>query len=100
MDDKEDKSKKKIVKATIDLHSEEVLKEAIRKVVTEKVRKRHTNDELEAMVSTCSEFLKAFIVLGYDFEGNSIKPIFYAKSDLDADALGQLIQKFFITTSM
>ena len=44
--------------------------------------------------------LELLKILGYDFEGNTIKPIFYAKSDLDADALGQLIQKFFITSSM
>ncbi len=48
------------------------------------------------MVATCSEFMKCFVIMGYDFKGNSIKPIFYANNDKDADALNQYIQKFII----
>ena len=50
------------------------------------------------MTSTCSEFLKCFVIMGYDFEGNAIKPQFYAKNDLDADALAQYMQKFFVSS--
>ena len=53
--------------------------------------------EIDAMVSVCSEFMRSFIIMGYDFEGNAINPIFYAKSDMDSDALSQYMQKFFMT---
>jgi accessory gene regulator protein AgrB len=53
--------------------------------------------EIEAMVSTCAEFMKCFLILGYDFEGNTVKPIFYAKNDIDGDALNQYIQKFIMS---
>lgn len=98
--EEEEKSKKvnkKVAKKTIEIHSEEVIREALKKFVTEKMNKRQTDDEIEAMVSVCSEFLKSFIILGYDFEGKAINPIFYAKSELDADALSQYMQKFFMS---
>ena len=50
------------------------------------------------MVATCSEFMKCFLILGYDFEGKAVKPIFYAKNDIDGDALSQYIQKFIINS--
>jgi hypothetical protein len=94
--------KKKVIskKVVMDLKSEELLKEALRKVVKEKIKARKVDDEVEAMVSTCSEFLKSFIIMGYDFEGQSIKPIFYAKNDADADALMHYLQKYFMTGYM
>ena len=94
--------KKKVIskKVVMDLKSEELLKEALRKVVKEKIKAREVDDEVEAMVSTCSEFLKSFIIMGYDFEGQSIKPIFYAKNDADADALMHYLQKYFMTGYM
>ena len=98
--EEEEKSKKvnkKVAKKTIEIHSEEVIREALKKFVSEKMNKRQTDDEIEAMVSVCSEFLKSFIILGYDFEGKAINPIFYAKSELDADALSQYMQKFFMS---
>ena len=97
--DKKDKSneveKKPINKA--DIRAEEVIREALKKFVTENIRVRHTDDDINAMVSTCSEFMKSFIIMGYDFQGKSIRPIFYAKSDIEADALAQYMQKFFIS---
>ncbi len=90
-------TKKKVQKKVVDIHSEEVIKEALRKIVKEKIHKKQVDDEVEAMVATCSEFLKTFIIMGYDFEGNAIKPVFYAKSDIDADALGQYLQKMFMS---
>ena len=42
--------------------------------------------------------MKCFLIIGYDFEGNAIKPVFYAKNDLDGDALGQYIQKFIVSS--
>jgi|TARA_E500000318_G_C3410994_1_gene153563 hypothetical protein len=91
------KKKKVIVKDVIDIKTEEVLKEALRRVVREKIKERNCDDEIEAMVATCSEFLKSFIIMGYDFEGNAIKPIFYGKSDSDKDALMYYLQTYFMT---
>ena len=70
----------------------------IKNFVTEKFNNRKTEDEIEAMVSTCAEFMKCFVIMGYDFQGNAIKPIFYAKNDIDADALNQYIQKFIMSS--
>jgi len=94
---KDETVKKKVVKKTVELHSEEIIKEALKKLVSEKVQKRQTDDEIDAMVAVCSEFLRSFIIMGYDFDGNAINPIFYAKTDIDADALSQYMQKFFMT---
>lgn len=97
MDEEKDSKKvdKDVAKKAISNHSEDIIRDALKKFVTEKVSKRQTSDEIEAMVSVCSEFMRSFIIMGYDFEGNAIKPVFYAKSDIDADALGQYMQKFF-----
>jgi len=96
-EEKNETVKKKVTKKAVELHSEEIIKEALKKLVSEKIQKRQTDDEIDAMVSVCSEFMRSFIIMGYDFEGNAINPIFYAKSDIDSDALSQYMQKFFMT---
>ena len=90
------KSKEEIVDKTIDQDTEKLIRDALKNFVTEKFNNRKTEDEIEAMVSTCAEFMKCFVIMGYDFKGNAIKPIFYAKNDIDADALNQYIQKFIM----
>ena len=94
----DDEKKEEIVDKTIDVQTEDLIRDALKSFVKEKLKDRKTDDELEAMVSTCSEFMKCFIIIGYDFEGNAIKPVFYAKNDLDADALGQYIKKFLVSS--
>lgn len=94
----DDKKKKEIVDKTIDVQTEDLIRDALKLFVKEKLKGRKTDDDLEAMISTCSEFMKCFIIIGYDFEGNALKPVFYAKNDLDADALGQYIQKFLVSS--
>ena len=76
--------------------TENLIRDALKSFVKEKYNRRATDNDIEAMVATCSEFMKCFVIMGYDFKGNSIKPIFYAKNDKDADALNQYIQKFII----
>lgn len=61
------------------------------------LHKRDVN-ELEALVSTCQEFLKSFIILGYDFGGNPVQPIIFAHNQQEADALGNYLSKFINTT--
>lgn len=95
---KDDDNEEEIVKKSIDLQSEKVIREALKTFVNEKIKDRKTDDEIEAMVATCAEFMKCFVIMGYDFEGKAIKPVFYAKNDLDADALGQYLQKFIMNS--
>tara|TARA_E500000318_G_scaffold111542_1_gene130496 strand:- start:42 stop:368 length:327 start_codon:yes stop_codon:yes gene_type:complete len=85
-----------IIHGSLDPQTESVIRDALRNFVKEKYNKRVADDDIEAMVATCSEFMKCFVIMGYDFKGNSIKPIFYAKNDKDSDALSQYIQKFII----
>ena len=86
---------KKVVHGSID-QTENLIRDALKSFIKEKYSKRSVDDDIEAMVATCSEFMKCFVIMGYDFKGNSVKPIFYAKNDKDADALNQYIQKFII----
>jgi hypothetical protein len=95
-DDKDKNVNKEVIFESIDPQAEDIIRDALKSFVKEKYNKRSTNNDIEAMVATCSEFMKCFVIMGYDFKGNSIKPIFYAKNDKDADALNQYIQKFII----
>ena len=86
---------KKVVNGSLD-QTENLIRDALKSFIREKYTKRSVDNDIEAMVATCSEFMKCFVIMGYDFKGNSIKPIFYAKNDKDADALNQYVQKFII----
>ena len=96
-DRKDDDEKEEIIKHSIDIQTEKVIRDALKSFVSQRIKDRNADDEIEAMVSTCSEFMKSFIIMGYDFQGNAIKPIFYAKNDIDGDALNQYIQKFIMS---
>jgi hypothetical protein len=61
-------------------------------------RKRSTANELEAMIATCQEFMKSFVILGYNFEGQPIPPMIIANTQQDADALGSYLSKFIHNT--
>tara|TARA_R110002167_G_scaffold67456_2_gene190717 strand:- start:460 stop:768 length:309 start_codon:yes stop_codon:yes gene_type:complete len=97
-EDSEKKNKEELVDKSIDQETENLIRDALKNFVTQKFNNRKTDNEIEAMVSTCSEFMKCFIIMGYDFKGNAIKPVFYAKNDIDADALNQYIQKFIMSS--
>lgn len=94
----EDLVGKNFVSKDIDPQAESLIRDALKTIVQEKFNSRKTDDEMEAMISTCAEFMKCFVIMGYDFKGNSIKPIFYAKNDIDTDALTQYIQKFIMNS--
>jgi len=97
-EDSEKKKNEEIVDKSIDPEAEKLIRDALKNFVTQKFNDRKTDNEIEAMVSTCAEFMKCFIIMGYDFKGNAIKPIFYAKNDIDVDALNQYIQKFIMSS--
>jgi len=72
-----------------------LLKEVLIKgLQTQESRVRQTQNQLDAMVSTCQEFLKSFIILGYSFDGEPVHPIVHATCQQDADSLGAYLSKF------
>lgn len=93
-------TKKKIVVNTSsdDEEVDELLRDALKIVIKQK-HVRQPDHQIEAMVDTCSEFMKSFIIMGYDMDSKSIEPIFYAKNDLEADALANYMQKYFINNT-
>tara|TARA_E500000318_G_scaffold82519_1_gene77916 strand:+ start:2230 stop:2550 length:321 start_codon:yes stop_codon:yes gene_type:complete len=96
--DDDEISKDKFIDNGLNLDTENLIRDALKTLVQEKFNNRKTDDEMEAMISTCAEFMKCFVIMGYDFKGNLIKPIFYAKNDIDTDALTQCVQKFIINS--
>ena len=74
-----------------------LVRDALKDVMQEDSIKRVDRDKaVQAMTVTCSEFMKSFIIMGYDMENNAIKPIFYARNDLEADALSHYMQQYFM----
>ena len=47
------------------------------------------------MVATCQEFMKSFVILGYNLEGEQIPPIVVCSNQQEADAISNYLQKFF-----
>jgi hypothetical protein len=79
----------------IDPNIARVLKEALMiQIVNERQKKREEINELDAMVSTCQEFMSCFIILGYDLSRQPINPIVFAHNQQEADALGSYMSKF------
>ena len=75
-----------------------VIREALRAIITESSSIKKDEETIEAMTSTCSEFMKSFIIMGYDLNDNAIAPIFYAKTDMEADALSHYMQQYFMSS--
>ena len=75
-----------------------VIREALRTIITESSDIKKDEETIEAMTSTCSEFMKSFIIMGYDLNDNAIAPIFYAKSDMEAAALSHYMQQYFMSS--
>jgi len=72
---------------------EQLIKDAIRIRVIER-KNRQVDDELDAMVTTCQEFMKSFVILGYGLDGDQIPPIIVCNNQQEADAIGNYLQKF------
>jgi len=58
--------------------------------------KVRSNTEVEALVSTMEEFLRSFIVIGYNMKSEPIV-ITSAKSQLDSDALYTSLARLFLS---
>lgn len=81
-----------------DTDIQDVIREALRTIISDNSKSIKEQDIIEAMVSTCSEFMKSFIIMGYDLNDNAITPIFYAKTDMEADALSHYMQQYFVAS--
>ena len=77
---------------------QDVIRDALRTIIIENSEIKKDEETIEAMTSTCSEFMKSFIIMGYDLNDNAIAPIFYAKSDMEADALFHYMQQYFMSS--
>jgi hypothetical protein len=77
---------------------QDVIRDALRTIIAESKGVKEEEETIEAMVSTCSEFMKSFIIMGYDLNDNAIAPIFYAKTDMEADALSHYMQQYFMAS--
>lgn len=71
-----------------------LLKEVMLKNIEEEEHKR--NVTLESISSTLEEFLRCFIVIGYNLDNEPIL-ISNAKTQLDADALNTALNKVFFS---
>jgi len=73
----------------------QVIRDAVRiQLTTSQQKRRQVEQEMDAMVATCAEFMKSFVILGYDMEGKQIPPIICANNQQEADAIGNYLQKF------
>jgi hypothetical protein len=72
-----------------------LIKDALAAVVLESKEKMYKEDCAKAVISVLAEFLRTYILIGYDFEGTPIK-IINAHNGLEADALVSAMQKCMI----
>lgn len=97
MGENPDDKKKKVSKN----NSEKIGKEQIKQILKEALqadlleRSRKSADNKIAISSTLEEFMKCFIVLGYDMNGNPINLV-HANSQQDADSLSTAVNRFFV----
>lgn len=73
-----------------------LLKEALLNNSQEYSKKNHI--ELEALCSTIEEFLRSFIIIGYNLDNDPVYMV-NAETQLDADALYTALARVFFTTN-
>lgn len=75
---------------------EDLLKNSLQEFL---IRKSGTNIEkaknVSSLISQITEYLSAFIIIGYDVSGEPIN-IVHATNQMDADALSAAINKFIV----
>jgi len=59
--------------------------------------KIENSKNIQTLSSMVSEFLNAFIIIGYDFKGNP-QNLIHAKNQMDADALTAALNKFLFNS--
>ena len=92
------KASKKIVidsSFTKDPEVHQVVKEALTSFIKKQSEVNRSQKEVDALIATCQEFMKSFVIFGYTFEGEPMSPIFCAHNQMEADALSTYLTKFF-----
>jgi hypothetical protein len=93
---KSSSDKKKLTPKITNDHIERLLKEALLKKIEE--RENQSDQEMEAMISTVQEFLRCFIIIGYNLDQEPVM-VTSANSQMDADALYTALAKVFFSTN-
>lgn len=92
------------MKSTKEMLSNAEINELIKSALSEhlsifdKGGRKYKQQCAEAVAGVMSEFLKNYILVGYDFEGNPVSVI-CAHNALEADALSSAVQKLFLSAS-
>jgi len=73
-----------------------LLKEAL--INSSQEYSKKNNIELEALCSTIEEFLRTFIIIGYNLDNDPVYMV-NAETQLDADALYTALARVFFTTN-
>lgn len=98
MKDNSDKEMQKLVNIN-KKNIEDLLKSVMQDYVS---RQRNVKIEktknVESLVSYISEYLSAFIIMGYDVNGDPVN-ILHAKNQMDADALTAALNRFIFNTA-
>ena len=97
MGENPDDKKKRIPKNNSDKIGKEQIKQLLKEALQADLleRSRKSTDNKVAISSTLEEFMKCFIVLGYDMNGNPINLV-HANSQQDADSLSTAVNRFFM----
>jgi len=102
MDQKNNKNNKKKPSVPKEKKDKNISQEQIRSLLKEVMLKNIEEEEhqrnitLESISSTLEEFLRCFIVIGYNLDNEPIL-ISNAKTQLDADALNTALNKVFFS---
>lgn len=101
--DKEPISRKKKVVNKMDTSSSasvEQIKKLLKEALLENIEdgKSRSNRDIEAMVASIEEFLRSFILVGYNLKNEPII-ITHARTQLDADALHSSFTRLFLSMS-
>lgn len=92
------KSSAKAKKPKADKDINDVIKDALMNYLLNSNGKLYKEDCAKAATATLQEFMQAFILIGYDFQGTPIR-IVHCHNGQEADALTCAMQKFMISNS-
>jgi len=89
---------KKDVKPKVSSISTEQIRKLLREALQKNIEDKYSRSELEmdALIATMEEFLRSFIVIGYNMNNEPLV-ITNAKTQLDADALYTSLSRLFFS---
>jgi len=90
------KKRKPIKKLEVKKISSDDIKEILKEALLDNFNdtKKRSNQDITAMISTIEEFLRSFILVGYNLKNEPVV-ITHANSQLDADALYTSLSRMF-----